>query len=187
MTRTWATAVVSTAVVLSVIAGAIGGRSTAATSPRHAAIVASGVLKGRSWRVAVGSERKGVCLQTLVRTGEILDCSAPVKRRGIVTVKGDGRAPHGRARITVIAAALNRSVGTLRLVRDDGSVMNLHPRPIASRHADSRIRNLRYLAKAVRGSICAQQMETIGVEGRVLWQVSEGELERLGLVCKRGT
>lgn len=62
--------------------------------------------------------------------------------------------------------------------------MNLHPRPIGARRADAHIKNFRYLAKAARGSICAERMETIGAEGRVLWQVPESELERMGLVCK---
>ena len=177
------------AVTVSVVAGPIGGRSAAATSPQHAAIVASGVLDGRAWHVAVGSQgqhRKGVCLQTLAKSGETLFCAAPAKRRGIVVVETDGGS-HGKPRITVIGAALNKAVGTLRVVGDDGSVMNLHPRPIGDKRADAHIKNFLYLGKAVRGQICAERMETIGVEGRVLWQVPEGELERMGLVCKAGT
>jgi hypothetical protein len=188
--KTRIVALVGGAVVLSVVVGLFGGRSVAATSPQHAAIVASGVLDGRPWRVAVGSQgkhRKGVCLQTLVKSGEALYCAGPVWRRGIVTVETDGRAPHGRATITVIAAALNRTVGTLRLVREDGSVMNLHSRPIRAKRADAHIKNFHYLAKAVRGSICAERMETIGVEGRVRWQIPESELERMGLICTPGT
>lgn len=188
--RTWTRVTVSFAVVLSVVVGLTGGRSVAATPRQHAAIVGAGVLAGRPWRVAVGSQgrnRKGVCLQTLFGLGEGILCAAPARRRGMVTADQDGRAPHGRARITVIAAALNRTVGTLRLVRDDGRVMNLHTRPIRARRADAHIKNFRYLAKAVRGSICAKRMETIGIEGRVLWQVPEGELERMRLVCKPGT
>jgi hypothetical protein len=87
----------------------------------------------------------------------------------------------------VIAAALNRAVGTLRLVRDDGGVVNLHARPVQAKRADAHIKNFRYLGKAFRGSICAKQMETIGVEGRVLWRVPVSELKELGLVCGPGT
>lgn len=172
------------AVVLAVL---IGGGATAATSPEHAAVFVLGDLGGRPWRVAVGSQgrhRKGVCLQTLVTTGEDLFCAGPVRRRGIVTVTGDGRAPHGRARMTVIAAALNRTVRALRLVRDDGTVIRMHPRPIGVRRADAHIKNFRYLAKAVRGSICAERLETVGAEGNVLWDVPESELERMGLLCE---
>jgi hypothetical protein len=105
----------------------------------------------------------------------------------MVMAEEDGRAPHGRAKITVIAAALNRTVGTLRLVRDDGAVMNLHARPIRAKRADAHIKNFRYLGKAFRGSICAKRLETIGVEGRVLWQVPEYELKSMGFVCAPGT
>jgi hypothetical protein len=87
--------------------------------------------------------------------------------------------------MTVIAAALNRTVRTLRLFSDDGSVIRMHPRPIGVPHADAHIKNFRYLAKAVRGSICAERLETIGAEGKVLWNVPESEMERMGLLCKR--
>lgn len=100
-------------------------------------------------------------------------------------VETDGRAPHGRARMTVIAAALNRTVRTLRLVRDDGSVIRMHPRPIGATRADAHIKNFRYLAKAVRGSICAERVETVGAGGEVLWDLPEGELELMGLLCER--
>jgi hypothetical protein len=169
------------------LAALIGGGASAATSREHAAIVASGVLNGRPWRVAVGSQgrhRKGVCLQTLTKFAEDLACAAPVRRRGMVTVETDGRAPHGRARITVIAAALNRTVRTLRLVRDDGTLIRMHPRPIGVSRADAHIKNFRYLAKAVRGSICVERLETVGADGNVLWDVPESELERMGLLCE---
>jgi hypothetical protein len=184
----WIAALVGGAVVLSVAVGLTDGRSVAATSPQHVAIVASGDLQGRPWRVVVGSQgrhRKGVCLQTLTKSGEVLACAAPAKSRGIVTVESDGRAAHGRSKITVMAAALDQAVGTLRLVREGGSVMNLHPRPIGARRADSHIKNFDYLAKAVPGSICAERLETIGAGGKVLWEVPKSELERMGLLCER--
>lgn len=189
MTKTWMTILAGGAVSLLLVGGLRAAQSAAAGPPSHAAVVASGVLNGRPWRVAVRSQglhRKGVCLQTLTKTGETLACSAPVRRRGIVTVQSDGRAPHGRARITVIAAALNQTVGTLRLVLRDGSAMNLHARRIRAKSADAHIKSFRYLARAVRGSLCAERVETIGLGGDVLWQVPEGELARMGLVCKPG-
>lgn len=123
-------------------------------------------------------------MQVLTRTSESTLCSAPVKRRGLVTVDRDGRAAHGHARMTVLGGAFNRAVVTLRLATRGGHVIRLHPRPIGVQGADAHIRSFRYVAKAVGGSMCLERLETVGAGGRVFWQAHEGELVILGLGCK---
>ncbi len=163
---------------------ALTGMAVAASNQEI--LVAKGHVGGYHWLVAAAQDegREGICFEVGTFKGNPRNgvngggqCSAPAAKRGILLTATEPGARPGRLAMTVVGAAFNQAVKSVKVTSFDGQTKRLTPRPVPrSRTQGSTVANFRYLAFAVRGPWCAESMVTLAANGKPLWEASWEEI-----------
>jgi hypothetical protein len=154
----------------------IGATGIADGAEAEVATVAAGRLCGIGWTVEVAPDegRRGICFGVGYDNPTSpfdVQCSAPAEKRGIVTsVESEHRhSRHGA--ITVVGMAMNAAVAKVKVKTCSGKVEVRRPKkPQGPGSGLGHIADYRYVAFAVRGPWCAEQIITYDQAGDALFE-----------------
>ncbi len=162
-----------------------GGHATVQADDGAWIVVKHGHVGQRQWYVEVGTEGPGICLEvSVVRGRSVVDtegrgqCSSPSPRRGILMVVANRQVKRGgRPALMAVGGAFDRRVRRVVVRRFDGHREVVVPQTLRPAEVSGNASRFRYVAFAVKGPWCAQEVTTVDRHGHPLWRTSWRQLD----------
>jgi len=140
------------------------------------AVIGTGKLRGVYWAVEAfpDGHRKGICFSLLFGNrhrpnGESVQCSAPAEKQGIFLDQKLNNRHTSDGAVAIVGMALNAAVAKVEVTTCSGNVETLHPKqPHGPGSGLGHIADYRYVAYAVPGPWCAQEIATYDKAGEIL-------------------